>query len=251
MLSRASPATRDRLCEVAVAFPVAFMLHLWGDTEESAEGGAQGDKRDKRSYYSRGYYDHRGREARFEAMVEGVFAEATTLATIAKARHRPLALIEHAVSAIYEALGPGGTDVQRASPLEAAVFQRLLNAAQGLGVPLSGCERIQGTPLPYVYVAHMRSFLVLVLCAVPFLFACHWQWATIPLSICVAFAFLGIEAASVECERPFSDHPSKNHHDLERFAVLLSTEVSQMLLRAEARAAGDDPPPLPHRRASL
>ena len=29
-LSRVSPATRDRLCEVAVAFPVAFMLHLRG-----------------------------------------------------------------------------------------------------------------------------------------------------------------------------------------------------------------------------
>ena len=54
----------------------------------------------------------------------------------------------------------------------------------------------------------------------------------------VALALLGIEAASVECERPFSSNPSKNHHDLERFAVLLSTEVSHMLRRAEARAAG-------------
>ena len=248
MLSRTSPATRDRLCEVAVAFPVAFMLHIWGDTEEGAEGGARGDKR---GYYARGYYDHRGREARFEAMVEGVFAEASTLATIAKARHRPLALIEHAVSVIHEALGPGGSDVQRASPLEAAILQRLLNSAQGLGVPLSGCERIQGTPLPFVYVAHLRFFLVLVLCLVPFMFACQWQWQTVPLSLLVALALLGIEAASVECERPFSDRPSKNHHDVERFAVLLSTEVSHMLLRADARAAGDEPPPSPHRRASV
>ena len=30
----------------------------------------------------------------------------------------------------------------------------------GLGVPLDGCERIQGTPLPFVYVAHLRSFLL-------------------------------------------------------------------------------------------
>lgn len=151
---------------------------------------------------------------------------------------RPLSVIEHAQSVLHEALGPGGTDVKHESPLEAIVFQRLLDSIQGLGVPLGGCERIQGTPLPYVYVAHLRSFLLVVLCAVPFLFACEWQWATIPLSLLVALALLGIEAASVECERPFSSNPSKNHHDLERFAVLLSTEVSHMLRRAEARAAG-------------
>ena len=37
-----------------------------------------------------------------------------------------------------------------------------------------------------------------------------YRWATIPLSLLVAVALLGIEAASVECERPFSRSPSKN-----------------------------------------
>jgi hypothetical protein len=39
----------------------------------------------------------------------------------------------------------------------------------------------------------------------------------------------GIEAASVECERPFSPMPSKNHHDVERFAELISTEARHPL----------------------
>jgi len=216
---RGSPATRDRLCEVAVAFPVAFMLHLWGVGDPNAPRGA------------------------FAAMVEGVFADPSTLATITTAKHRPLALIEHAQSVLHEALGPGGTDLthddrRHDAPLEAIVYERLLGSIQGLGQPLGGCERIQGTPLPFVYVAHLRSFLLVVLCACPICFACEWQWATIPLSLLIAIALLGIEAASVECERPFSRSPSKNHHDLERFAVLLSTEVSHMLQRAEARAAG-------------
>ena len=69
-------------------------------------------------------------------MVEGVFADPSTLATMTTAEHRPLALIEHAQAVLHEALGPGGTDVKHESPLEAVVFQRLLDSIQGLGVPL-------------------------------------------------------------------------------------------------------------------
>ena len=55
---------------------------------------------------------------------------------------------------------------------------------------------------------------------------------------CVAFALLGVEAASIECERPFAAKPSKNHHDVERFAELISTEVLDMLKRARSREGG-------------
>ena len=68
----------------------------------------------------------------------------------------------------------------------------------------------------------------------PFTFACDWGWATIPLSILIAFFLLGIEASSVECERPFSARPTKNHHDLERFAILLSQETQDCLTRRRA-----------------
>ena len=108
----------------------------------------------------------------------------------------------------------------------------MLRSVRGLGVPLGGCERIQGTPLPFVYVAHLRSFLLVVLCGVPIVYGCEWRWATIPLALLIALALLGIEAASVECERPFDEKPSKNHHDLERFAELISTEVLDMLKRS-------------------
>lgn len=206
-LSRDHPQARDRLCEIAVAFPVAFMLHLWGD--------------------------HPSREAAFARMVDGVFEDPSTLALVKAARHRPLCLIERAQRVLFEALGPDSAATNN-GPLEQCILTRLLDSVQGLGVPLGGCERIQGTPLPFVYVAHLRSFLIVVLCAVPFAYGCEWKWATIPLSLLVAFALLGIEAASIECERPFSPSPTKNHHDLERFAVLLSTEVMHMLQRSES-----------------
>jgi putative membrane protein len=210
-LSRDHPQARDRLCEIAVAFPVAFMLHLWGD--------------------------HPSREAAFTRMVDGIFEDPSTLALVKAAKHRPLCLIECAQRVLFDALGPNSAATNN-GPLEQCVLTRLLDSVQGLGVPLGGCERIQGTPLPFVYVAHLRSFLITVLCAVPFVYGCEWKWATIPLSLLVAFGLLGIEAASIECERPFSPSPTKNHHDLERFAVLLSTEVMHMLQRSESHYNG-------------
>ena len=89
-----------------------------------------------------------------------------------------------------------------------------------------------------MYVAHLRSMLLLVLCTIPIVYGCDWRWATIPLTLLIAFALLGLEAASVECERPFSPAPTKNHHDLERFAELISREVLDMLDRARLRAGG-------------
>ena len=118
-----------------------------------------------------------------------------------------------------------------AAPLDASLYAELLRSAKGLGQPLGGCERIQGTPLPFAYVEHLRCFLLLVLCGVPIVYACQWQWATIPIAMLIAFAMLGLEAASVECERPFSPRPTKNNHDVEKFATLLSREVTEMLER--------------------
>ena len=54
------------------------------------------------------------------------------------------------------------------------VYQQLLHSIRGLGAPLGGCERIQGTPLPYIYVAHLRSFLLTVLAAAPVVYSCEW-----------------------------------------------------------------------------
>ena len=87
-------------------------------------------------------------------------------------------------------------------------------------------------PPPWGLAAPAR--IVLVLCfGVPLVFACSWGWAAIGLAPLVAFCFLGVEAASIECERPFSGTPSKNHHDLERFAIAVSAEVEEMLRCAQ------------------
>ena len=218
-LGRAQPEIRDRLCEIVVAYPVAFMLHMWGRSTKEADDQA------------------------FARLLHGVFRDRATFAAIQEATHRPLALIELAEVVIHDAIWQD--DPATAAKSDGAslgshyrrkcVYQQLLHSIRGLGAPLGGCERIQGTPLPYIYVAHLRSFLLTVLAAVPVVYSCEWLWATLPLSLLISLALLGLEAASIECEQPFSSQPTKNHHDLERFAELVSTEVRDMLDRARAR----------------
>lgn len=200
-----SAETRDQLCEVAVAFPVAFMVHVWGEPTTRADT--------------------------FDTMCQQIF-DSPTSAMLRAASHRPLALIEHAQAILAAQFLDNG---ERDSPARATLYQAMLQSVRGLGAPLGGCERIQGTPLPYAYVVHLRSFLLIVVCGIPVVYACDWRWATIPLSLLVAFGLLGIEAASFECEKPFSPTPNKNNHDVEKFCAILSRDVTEMLERAAAR----------------
>jgi ion channel-forming bestrophin family protein len=67
----------------------------------------------------------------------------------------------------------------------------------------AGMELIKTTPLPMVYVSHLRTFLILNLVLLPWVFGPSWGWATIPIVAISAFAWLGIESAAFEVERPF------------------------------------------------
>mmetsp|Transcript_32061 Transcript_32061/g.67833 ORF Transcript_32061/g.67833 Transcript_32061/m.67833 type:complete len:387 (+) Transcript_32061:298-1458(+) len=199
-LSHDNPDSRDALCAFAVGYPVCFAWYMWTIADSQI-------------------FD----EARFRSMLDGLFDE-DTVSTLIAAKNRPMALIQMALSEL-ESSFEGLPD----TPIQAEAYGQLAKMIRGLGLSLGGCERIQGTPLPYVYVVHLRSFLVIVLAAMPILFACDWEWATIPLSVLIAFGLLGIEAASVECEQPFSPRPSKNHHDVEKFCVVVSTEAQDLL----------------------
>lgn len=60
---------------------------------------------------------------------------------------------------------------------------------------VGGLERIKGTPLPMVYVSHLRTFLMLNLNLFPYVWGPLWGWATIGVVSLAAFALLGIEAS--------------------------------------------------------
>jgi putative membrane protein len=66
-----------------------------------------------------------------------------------------------------------------------------------------GMERIKSTPLPMVYVTHLRTFIILDLILFPWVFGPSWGWNTIPFVALSALAILGIESAASEVESPF------------------------------------------------
>jgi predicted membrane chloride channel (bestrophin family) len=87
-------------------------------------------------------------------------------------------------------------------------------------------ERIRATPLPVVYVAHLRTFLLLHLLLFPYVFGPVQKWATIPLTMITAFAFLGIEGASMEVENPFKKG-RVNSLSMDAFAQVLIQNIQQ------------------------
>ena len=106
-LLNAHPETCDKLCEIAVGFPVAFMLHIWGDPASRADS--------------------------FATMCEGVF-DAPTMDALKAAKSRPLFLIERAQRIILDHYRRESLvlDPHRAV-LESRVYNSLINTARGLG----------------------------------------------------------------------------------------------------------------------
>ena len=99
-----------------------------------------------------------------------------------------------------------------------------------------GLERIRGTPLPMVYVAHLRTFIVFALLFFPYLWGPSWGWATIPIVTASAFAWLGIDGAAAEAEAPFRQN-RVNALDMNSYCLGYLEVVKQQLWNhAERRA---------------
>lgn len=111
---------------------------------------------------------------------------------------------------------------------DAQLVAAMLSELDDLTLYFGAMERINNTPLPFVYVAHLRVFLLVFLLALPFVYASSWKWGTPFVVALIGFALLGVEAAAVECERPFARDP--NHFALELFCVLIDQNLQQTSL---------------------
>ena len=94
-------------------------------------------------------------------------------------------------------------------------------------------ERIKSTPLPIVYVSHLRTFLLFNLLLFPYVFGPSWGWSTIPIVAASAFAWFGIECAAAEVESPFGKD-RVNALNMDSYVIgLLSTMQQQMNVHSE------------------
>jgi ion channel-forming bestrophin family protein len=119
------------------------------------------------------------------------------------------------------------TQHQPACNIGPALFQQLNEQIDLLTGAWGAMERINGTPLPFVYVVHLRTFLLL------YLFLWHveaiasYGWIALVPLLLASWGLLGIEAAAVCCERPFQWN--SNHLALGKACIVISMNLAQTM----------------------
>ena len=110
---------------------------------------------------------------------------------------------------------------------QALLYQQLTDQINIMFGAYGAMERIKGTPLPYVYAIHLRTFLLVYLFLWNMSSVAKYGWLSLPFLSLLNWALLGIEAASVECERPFDYNP--NHLTLGKVCVVVARNTCQAL----------------------
>jgi putative membrane protein len=114
---------------------------------------------------------------------------------------------------------------------------------------IGSCERIYRTPLPFVYVVHLRRALFLYCYSLPFALVGLYGWWTILVVFLLAYVLFGVEEIGVEIENPFG--LDSNDLPLSRFCQIIERDVMGTLglpllstHSAGDRAIPDARPPL-------
>lgn len=206
-------ALRDEFLRWNMAFPVAVKNYLRGEAGRAGE-------------------------------LAGVLSSEDIDALLSAAQ-QPLYCLQMMRFAACEMTSTGRQDQMQA----AAQYIGIDNSLQILIGAMNSMERLNTSPLPFAYAAHVRVFLLLFLLLVTVYLQPFCSWLTIPAVTLASFALLGTETAATECERPFKRRV--DHLPLERFCLtvadnvllLLSTQVvaaSRSRLRGLRRARGVD-----------
>lgn len=115
----------------------------------------------------------------------------------------------------------------------AALYKQLSEQIDALSGASGAMERINGTPLPFVYVAHLRTFLLLYLFLINMTGMANYGWPALAALFVENVSLLGIEAASVECECPFKWNP--NHLPLGKYCAVVAQNIAQTLNQVQGR----------------
>jgi ion channel-forming bestrophin family protein len=123
----------------------------------------------------------------------------------------------------------------RADRITAQMVRHLESELARLVDSQGGCEKIQKTPLPFVYVAMIKQLILLYLLTLPFVLFERCGWWSPLLVATISFALFGMEEASVEIEDPFGvDH---NCLDLETYTLTITRDVGQLAARTLTRSS--------------
>jgi len=96
---------------------------------------------------------------------------------------------------------------------------------------LGACERILYTPMPWVYTLHLRIFILLYLCMLPFAFSYYspvpGYIATTSYVFLLSYAFLGLEDMAVQIQNPFGN--SLSDLPLDIFIQIVQDDIEEVV----------------------
>lgn len=117
----------------------------------------------------------------------------------------------------------------REGRIDALLVRHLEDQLSKLVDAQGGCEKIQKTPLPFVYVVMIKQLILVYLLTLPIAVGNHCGWWSPVLVAIVAAGLFGIEEASVEIEDPFG--MDDNCLDMETFTLGIIRDTGQMAAR--------------------
>ncbi|KAG2191885.1 hypothetical protein INT46_000076 [Mucor plumbeus] len=97
-----------------------------------------------------------------------------------------------------------------AGKIDGAFSNVIITHLNNLNDSLSGMERIVNTPIPAVYVVHLKQSLALYVLAIPVTLVEQLRWWIIPTIILASFILFGIDAIGAQIDNPFG----YNNNDL-------------------------------------
>jgi putative membrane protein len=112
----------------------------------------------------------------------------------------------------------GALDAITAAEIERQIAA--LTDAQGAS------EKIQHTPLPFIYSSLIKQLLILYLASLPFVVVAKMGYAAPLVVAVVALGMLGIEEAGVEIENPFG--PAPNSLPLETICANIARDCAEL-----------------------
>lgn len=206
-----SPKRRDQAVAWTAAFAVASKQMLRGETDIS------------------------------QAELAGVLTSDDVM-RLQLAKHPPLYCCEEIRHAIQRAFPKShgreehvhGGDAVSAAIAQSSITRLLETSIDALIINIGGMERIRATPLPMVYVSHLRTFLLLYLLLLPYMIGESWGYFTVPTVFITSFSLLGIDGAAAECESPFL-RSRVNHLDMDTFCQTAFNSILQILIHAAER----------------
>lgn len=89
-----------------------------------------------------------------------------------------------------------------------------------------GCEKIQKTPMPFVYVSMIKQLIIIYLLTLPIVLCQRCGWWSPLLMLIISLGLFGLEEASVETEDPFG--VDDNCLDLVACTITIARDTMQM-----------------------